>query len=57
MSITIAGGKKMRMDTLFVECVGKSWDVKPFVRSAFVQDVEKRKKNIQVLRTTLTPGT
>ena len=40
----------MKTDTLSVKCVWKRKDVEPFVRPAFVQDVKKRKKIIQVAR-------
>ena len=40
----------MKTNTLSLEFVKKSWDVKPFLRSAFVQDVKRRKKYIQVVR-------
>ena len=46
MSSTIADGKKMKIDTLFVECVEKSWDVQPFVKSVFVKHLKRKKKDI-----------
>ena len=48
MNITTVDVKKMKTDTLSVECVWKSQDVGPFVRPAFIQDAKKRKKDIQV---------
>ena len=44
MNITTVDGKKMKTDTLSVECVWKSQDVGSFVRPAFIQDAKKRKK-------------
>ena len=40
----------MKTNTVFVECVEKSWDVEPFAKSAFAQDVKRKRKDIQVIR-------
>ena len=50
VNIMIADSKKMKTNTLSVECVWKSLDVGLFVRPAFAQDVKKKRKDIQVVR-------
>ena len=40
----------MKKNTVFVECVQKSWDVEQFPKSAFAQDVKRKRKDIQVIR-------
>ena len=53
MNITIADGKKMRTDTLFVECGDKNWGFETFGRFASVKNVKRENnvtKHIQVAR-------
>ena len=46
----VVDGHKIKMDTLFVEFVGKGCDVEPFLWSNFAQDVTRSQKDIQVVR-------
>ena len=45
MDITIEDGKIVKMNTLFVEYVEKSWDFNTFAKFVFVYHVN-RKKNV-----------
>ena len=47
VNVTIANGKKIKTDTLFVECAEKSWDFKTLATFVFVQDVKRKKKDIK----------